>query len=108
MKSRTAGGWSTGGRSSTSESAYSACSRAEPPPVKYDCSVCAASWITRSPSILPGHPRSRRSSFGVNMHSFTAPHLNDEGPAGSGPFAWWWEVVLVLGVGDVALELLPQ
>ena len=43
-----------------------------PPPVKNDCSVCAASWITRSPSIRPGQPRSRASSFGVNMQSFTA------------------------------------
>ena len=42
-----------------------------PPPVKNDCSVCAASWITRSPSIRPGQPRSSASSFGVNMQSFT-------------------------------------
>ena len=35
-----------------------------PPPVKNDCSVCAASWITRSPSIRPGQPRSSASSFG--------------------------------------------
>src|SRR3954469_9638738 len=71
MKSRTAGGCSPGGRSTTSCSAYSACSRAEPPPVKNACSVCAASWITRSPSMRPGQPRSSASSRGVNMQSFT-------------------------------------
>ena len=57
-KSRTAGGSSTGARSSTSSSLYSACSRAAEPPVKKDCSVCAASWTTVSPSIRPGQPRS--------------------------------------------------
>ena len=36
-----------------------------------DCSVCAASWTTRSPSIRPGQPRSRSRSFGVNMQSRT-------------------------------------
>src|SRR5207302_4114084 len=79
MKSRTAGGCSTGGRRSTSASAYSACSRAEPPPVKNDCSVCAASWITRSPSMRPGQPRSSASSRGVNMHSFTPREPSYEG-----------------------------
>src|SRR5437660_2054479 len=87
MKSRTVGGCSTGGRSSTSASAYSACSRAEPPPVKNDCSVWAASWITRSPSMRPGQPRSSASSRGVNMQSFT-PREPIEGSGG----------------GDVALE----
>src|SRR4051812_46274735 len=71
MKSRTVGGRSTGGRRSTSARAYSACSRALPPPGKNDCSVCAASWMTRSPSIRPGHPRSSARSRGGNMPSFT-------------------------------------
>ena len=53
----------------------SSCSRASPPPVKNDCSVCAASWITRSPSIRPGQPRSRSRSFGLNMQSFTAARI---------------------------------
>ena len=35
-----------------------------------DWSVWAASWITRSPSIRPGQPRSSARSFGVNMQSF--------------------------------------
>ena len=98
MKSRTVGGCSTGGRRSTSASAYSACSRAEPPPVKNDCSVCAASWITRSPSMRPGQPRSSASSLGVNMQSFTLDprwlirsrlgvndHVGDVGPFASDP-----------------------
>ena len=42
-----------------------------PPPVKNACSVCAASWTTPSPSIVPGQPRSSSSSRGVNMHSLT-------------------------------------
>src|SRR3954469_17726396 len=75
MKSRTEGGRSTGGRKSMSASAYSACSRADPPPVKNACSVCAASWMTRSPSTRPGQPRSRSFPFGENMQSFTQPTL---------------------------------
>ena len=43
-----------------------------PPPVKNACSVCAASWITLSPSIRPGQPRSRSWSRGENMQSFIA------------------------------------
>ena len=35
-----------------------------PPPVKNACSVCAASWTTRSPSIRPGQPRSSSRSLG--------------------------------------------
>src|SRR3954453_19213638 len=70
MKSRTDGGGSTGGRSTTPSIGNSACSRAVPPPVKNDCSVCAASWITRSPSIRPGQPRSRWWPLGLNMQSF--------------------------------------
>src|SRR5881392_2975543 len=69
-KIRTAPGWRTGGRSTTSSSGKVSCSRALPPPVKKACSVCAASCTTRSPSIRPGHPRSSASSFGVNMQSF--------------------------------------
>src|SRR3954453_17341576 len=80
MKSRTDGGYSTGGRRSTSASAYSACSRASPPPVKNDCNVCAASWITRSPSMRPGQPRPSESSRGVNMQSFTCRNLTAKGP----------------------------
>src|SRR3954447_10883236 len=70
-KIRTEGGRSTGARKTTSASGYSACSRAWPPPVKNACSVCAASWITMSPSIRPGQPRSRSWSTGENMHSLT-------------------------------------
>src|SRR5262249_32387992 len=70
-KIRTEGGWSTGARKTTSASGYSACSRAWPPPVKNACNVCAASWITVSPSIRPGQPRSRNGSFGENMQSLT-------------------------------------
>ena len=62
----------TGGRNTTSSRGYSACSRAPPPPVKNASSVCAASWMTRSPSTRPGQPRSRSASFGLNMQSFTA------------------------------------
>ena len=51
---------------------YSACSRAEPPPEKNDCSVCAARWTTRSPSTRPTHPRSSGCPTGWNMQSFTA------------------------------------
>src|SRR5256885_1586471 len=46
MKSRTEGGCSTGGRRTTSASAYSACSRASPPPVKNALAVCAAAWLS--------------------------------------------------------------
>src|SRR5581483_3250039 len=67
---RTVGGLITGIRSSTSASAYSACSRAAPPPVKNACNVCAASWTTRSPSIRPGQPRGKSIPTGLNMQSF--------------------------------------
>src|SRR5262245_26294716 len=69
-KIRTDGGWSTGARKTMPSSGYSACSRASPPPVKNDCNVWAASWITLSPSIRPGQPRSRRGKRGRNIQSF--------------------------------------
>ena len=68
-KRRTAGGCSTGAQNDTASSGYSACSRAPPPPRKYDCSVCAARWTTRSPSIRPTQPRSSGWSSGWNMQS---------------------------------------
>src|SRR5262249_12587538 len=72
---RIAGGCSTGASRRTSASGYSACSRAEPPPVKNDCSVWAASWTTRSPSTRPTQPRSSGWSAGWNMQSFTPSRL---------------------------------
>src|SRR3954467_10391148 len=54
-------------------SGYSACRRALPPPVKYDCNVCAASCTTVSPSTIPGQPRSSCRSRGVNMQSLNDP-----------------------------------
>ncbi len=68
-KTRIDGGWRTGARSRTSASGYSACSRAVPPPVKNDCSVCAARWTTRSPSTRPTQPRSSGCPTGWNMQS---------------------------------------
>ena len=65
----------------TSSSRYSACSRANAPPVKKACSVCAASWITRSPSIRPGQPRSSSLSFGLNMQGCTAEDRRPPTPA---------------------------
>ena len=39
--------------------------------MKNDCSVCAARWTTRSPSMRPGQPRSSSWPRGVNMQSLT-------------------------------------
>src|SRR5258706_14950432 len=71
LKMRTVGGCSTGARNTTSASRYSPCSRAPPPPVKNAWSVCAASWMTLSPSMRPGQPRSSSRSLGLNMQSFS-------------------------------------
>ena len=62
----------------TSSSGYSACSRAAPPPVKNASSVCAASWITRSPSIRPGQPRGPRCPSGVNMQASLRLRVDDD------------------------------
>ena len=63
-KTRTLGGYSTGGEQVALRERVAPHARARrPPPVKNAWRVCAASWTIRSPSILPGQPRSSSMPF---------------------------------------------